>query len=147
MQKKTLMAGVIFALVVSTPTLARDSIDDYSVAEALSNEHVKTALGDSITFYFGNTTHPKIKKHFGEFKTNKKTNAFNKTNKSACQWVFASALKSLRNRAHKEGGNAVVNIRSNYRGNLSTSNTTFQCGAGEVIAGVALIGDIVLLEK
>lgn len=108
---------------------------------------VANAIGTGVDFYFGDQKHPKVLQKMGEFRTNKKTNAFNKTDTYACQWAFASAMQSLRNRALKEGGNAVINIRSNYRNNLTTSDTTFKCGAGGVIAGVALVGDVVKIEK
>ncbi|MBF4217373.1 excinuclease, partial [Vibrio anguillarum] len=54
---------------------------------------------------------------------------------------------ALKDRAIKEGGNAVVNIKSNYKNNLTSSNDTFQCGAGAVMAGVALSGEVVKLKK
>ncbi len=52
---------------------------------------------------------------------------------------------SLKERAELEGGNAVVDIQSNYQNNLTTSNDTFQCGAGAIVAGVALTGRVVTL--
>ncbi len=85
-------------------------------------------------------------KDFGGFKTNKKTNAFAKSDEDACNWVFLSAMISLKERAIKEGGNAVVDIKSNYKNNLTSSSETFQCGAGAVMAGVALTGKVVTLE-
>lgn len=124
---------------------ARDSVSDYSVKEALTLEVAKTKLGNSVSFYFGSQPHGKVVKIFGEFKTNKKTNAFNKSDLQACQWVFLSAMISLRDRALKEGGNAVINIRSNYKGSLTSSSSKFRCGAGNLIAGVALIGTVVSL--
>lgn len=133
------------ALLVSTSTLARDDVSDYDVEEALNLERSKEKLGTGVKFYFGDSKPASIEKTFGEFGTNKKTNAFNKTDKEACQWAFLSAMVALRDRAVREGGNAVVNIKSNYRGNLTTSDTTFKCGAGNVLAGVALVGTVVKL--
>jgi len=143
--KKSLLV-LVFA-VFSTGSIARDVVADYSVKEAMSIEKISSAIGDGVSFYFGEQAHPKVAQLFGEFQSNKKTNAFGKSDKEACQWVFASAMKSLRNRAIQEGGNAVVNIRSNYKRNLTSSTSTFQCGSGAVIAGVTLLGDIVKLEK
>ena len=144
--KKILMA-VIVNLILIPPALARDTIESYSVEDAMSLEKAKSTLGSDIDFYFGDQAHEKIEKSFGEFKTNKKTNAFNKTDKEACQWVFLSAMVSLRDRARREGGNAVINIKSNYKNDLTSSNDSFQCGAGDLIAGVALVGDVVKLEQ
>ncbi|GLS28262.1 excinuclease ABC subunit A [Marinibactrum halimedae] len=139
--------SIIFcAFFISNHALARDTIGNYSVEEALSVEKIKNKLGNNIQFYFGSEPHGKVVKNFGEYRSRKKTNAFGKTDKSACQWVFLSTLLSLKNRAIQEGGNAVINIKSIYRGNLVSSNEHFQCGAGAVMAGVSLIGDVVKIE-
>ena len=144
--KKVLLFCLLHIVAVST-AFARDDVGDYSVAEAMSIEKIKEGLGTDIQFYFGNQKHGKVEQTFGEFKTNKKTNAFNKTDKEACQWVFLSAMLALKERAQKEGGNAVVNIKSNYKGNLTASDDTFQCGAGAIMAGVALVGTVVKIKK
>lgn len=137
---------LIFLLIGATSTcFARDDIGDYSIAEALSLVQAKEKLGDNVKFYFGTQPHGTIVKDFGEKGSNKKTNAFNKTDVEACQWAFLSAMVAFRDRAVREGGDAVVNIKSNYRNNETTSNETFQCGAGAIIAGVALKGRIVKL--
>jgi uncharacterized protein YbjQ (UPF0145 family) len=124
----------------------RDDVGKYSITDTLSLEKAKETLGTDVRFYFGDQPHGNAVKKFGEFRTNKKTNAFNKSDREACEWAFLSAMKSLRDRALSEGGNAVVNIRSNYKNNTTSSSETFDCGAGKVIAGVALIGDVVTLQ-
>ncbi len=131
----------------SNGVLARDDINDYSVEEAMSIHRVSSSIGQGVSFYFGEQKHPKIAQKYGEFGSNKKTSAFGKSAKAACEWAFASAMKSLKQRALREGGNAVINIRSNYRGFMTTSDTHFKCGSGAVVAGVALIGDVVKLEE
>ncbi len=132
-------------LLVPSTVLAKDVLNDYSIQEALNVEKVKNVLGTDIKFYFGNQGHGKILKNHGEYRANKKTNAFLKSKEGACQWAFASALKTLKDRALREGGNAVVNIRSNYKNKETSSTETFQCGAGTALAGVALIGNVVTL--
>ncbi|EGQ8102506.1 TPA: excinuclease [Vibrio parahaemolyticus] len=130
----------------SSNTLARDDIGSYPIENALSSEAAKNKLGTAVKFYFGEQKFPTVEAEFGEFKTNKKTNAFNKTDEEACNWVFLSAMIALKERAIKEGGNAVVDIKSNYKNNLTSSSDTFQCGAGTMIAGVALTGKVVKLK-
>jgi len=39
--------------------------------------------------------------------------------------------------------NAVINIQSNYKNNLVSSETEFNCGAGTFIAGVAVSGEFI----
>lgn len=143
--KKTILFLMLAS--ISTASLARNDVDGYSVEEAMSIEKISSAIGDEVAFYFAGQDHAQVEKKFGEFQSNKKTNAFAKSDKEACQWAFASAMKTFRKRAVKEGGNAVINIRSNYKGEMTASSTTFQCGAGAMIAGVTLVGDVVKLKK
>jgi len=144
---KKIMVFLLMQFVISTCVYARDTVGTYSINEALSVEKIKSGLGSDIKFYFGDQKHGKILKNFGEFRTNKKTNAFNKSDKEACQWVFLSALLALKDRAIHEGGNAVINVKSNYRNKLTSSNDSFQCGAGAIMAGVALVGTVVKIEE
>lgn len=137
---------VVFLAVLASLANARDTREMYSLEEALSTEDAKQKLDGSVRFYFGKQKHPGIAKNHGEFMSNKKTNAFNKTDKRACQWVFLSAMLSFQDRAHREGGNAVVNIRSYYKRNLISSETEFECGAGAFVAGVTFLGDVVTLK-
>lgn len=126
--------------------LARDDIKEFSIADALATEQAKSILGDNVKFYFGNQAHGAVNKKFGEYGSNKKTNAFGKSSRQACEWAFLSALKSLREKAERQGANAVVNIRSNYKSNTTSSNETFKCGSGAVVAGVALLGETVEIK-
>jgi len=134
-------------LLTSMCSIARDDVTDYLIEEAMQIPKISSAIGSEVKFYFAGQEHNQVEQKIGEFKSNKKTNAFGISDKEACQWVFASAMKSLHQRAIKEGGNAVINIRSNYKGTISSSPTTFKCGAGAIMAGVALIGDIVKLQQ
>lgn len=136
----------LLLVMLSSAGHARNEVLQFSIAETLALEKAKEALGDDVEFFFGAEPYGDVVKRFGEFRTNRKTNAFNKSDRQACEWVFLSALKSLRDRALREGGNAVVNIRSNYKNNTTSSTETFDCGAGNIIAGVALIGDVVRIE-
>jgi hypothetical protein len=121
---------------------ARDTVQTFLISEVMENPEYAARL-QGVKFFFGDQAHPAPIKEFGEFRTNKKTNAFNKTDKFACQWTMLSALLQLQQRALDLGGNAVVNIRSNYKNVPVSSETEFTCGAGAMVAGVALIGDII----
>ncbi|MGB2742542.1 MAG: excinuclease ABC subunit A [Cognaticolwellia sp.] len=140
---------LLFILLTTTSmvSIARDDVTDYSVEEAMSVNKVSSAIGNEVAFFFAGQTHNKVAKLMGEYQSNKKTNAFGKSDKEACQWAFASAMKTFKKRALKEGGNAVINIRSNYKGTMTSSETTFKCGAGTIMAGVTLVGDVVKLEE
>ena len=73
--------------------------------------------------------------------TNKKTNAFNKSDEEACRWALQSALITLQDSAKKAGATAVTNIVSYYKRNEYKDAQQFECHAGAVIAGVALKAD------
>jgi hypothetical protein len=135
----------VCATAATSPAYARDTVANYPVDLALKSEPGK--VSDDVALYFAGQGHPSVVKSYGEFATNKKTNAFGKSDEAACQHVFLSAVIELQERARKEGGNAVINIKSNYKSEVRESATEFTCGSGAVIAGVALKGDVVTLKK
>lgn len=138
--------ALIALTTCATSALARDDIREFSIADALATEQAKNILGDDIKFYFGDQAHGAVVKNHGEYGTNRKTNGVNKSDKEACEWVFLTTLKALRERAQQAGANAVVNIRSNYRNVTSSSTETFKCGSGALMSGVALLGDVVEIK-
>ena len=135
----------LLAMAFALNTNARDTKSMFSVEQAMSKAMAKEVIDGSVKFYFGDTKHAKIQTNFGEIKTNKKTNAFGKSDQEACDWAFASAIKAFHAKAKELGANAVVNIKSNYKNNPTKSDNQYQCGAGNIIAGVALKGDFVKL--
>ena len=136
----------IVTLGFATESQARNSLEMWPVADALDSSHAQGKFAGDIQFFFGDGNHPDVEREIGNWVSNKKTNAFNKSDEEACQIAFLSALISLQKRARSEGGNAVINIVSYYKKNRTSSETEFECGAGNVVAGVALQGDVVVLE-
>lgn len=141
---KRLALLVCFA-TLALPAAARDDHNLYPLKDALNTPAAQQKLDKNVKLYFGNQRHPKVAKSLGEWRTNKKTNAFNKSDKEACEWVFLSAALELQERAVKEGGNAVINIKSNYKDRETTSDNQYTCGNGALMAGVALKGTVVRL--
>jgi len=138
---------LISTLLFSPPAKARDAKSMYSIAEALQSRGSEQLDSSKVQFFFGDQSHPPIAENYGKFTSNKKTNAVGKKDKTACQWVFLSAMISFQKRALHEGGDAVVNIHSYYKKNDISSETKFMCGAGAIIAGVTFRGDVVKLSK
>ncbi|GLR70754.1 excinuclease ATPase subunit [Agaribacter marinus] len=145
-----------FLIAISTITLllvtyqanARDSKYMYPIKEAFESGQFQNRLDPNIKFYWGEQKPTqKIERSFGKYTSNKKTNAFNKSDREACEWVLLSALLSLEERAKREGGNAVINIASYYKKNTVVSETNYECHAGTFIAGVALNGEVVKLAE
>lgn len=141
----SLGASVLLALFVLHPgvAIARDDVQDYSVGEAMATKTAELFTG--VDFFFGDSAHPKIKRAIGAYTSKKITNAFGKSDHKACQWAFLSAIKSLYERALREGGNAVINIRSITTGVTIKSEDNFVCRAGGFVAKVYLEGEVVSL--
>ncbi len=145
---KTLSRTVMFALAVMLcgQAFARDDKRMYSVADALASPVAEEVITGEIAFHFGEGNHPPIAKKFGNFQSNKKSNGVGRSDEAVCQRAFLSAMRSLQDRAVREGGDAVVNIVSFYRRNEVSSETEFECGSGAIMSGVTLRGDVVKLQ-
>lgn len=137
----------LIMLVAAPHAHARDTEYNLKIDDVLQNPEYQKKLGDTVKFYFGNQKPPHVGKSYGEFVTNKKTNSFGKPDEEACRWAMLSALIELRERAGKMGGNAVTNIVSYYKKSAASSESTYECHAGALIAGVALKGTVVKLDK
>jgi hypothetical protein len=144
---KTRALALIGLIVVCAAPLAhgRDDRLRFKLADVLNSPDAKAKLTPSIRLYFGAQKYPAPTRQMGNFTANKKTNFFNKSDKEGCEWAFLSAAIALQDRARKEGGNAVVNIKSAYKNIEFSSETEYECGAGNIAGGVALRGDVALL--
>ncbi len=143
---RTVAVCLLVCLLGATAVSARESFRTFPVKEALEKGEREHKLVD-VPLYFGDQKHPKVIQELGVFATNKKTNAFGKSDRVACDWVFLSAVIQLQQRALREGGNAVIDIKSNYKNIEFVSDDEYRCGAGNVVAGVALIGTVVKINK
>jgi uncharacterized protein YbjQ (UPF0145 family) len=143
--KKWISSFVVLgaALTAVCNVHARDTKHMLPIEAAMAVADSKDKLEGNVKFYFGDQKHPKVLTKFGSDSTSKKTNAFGKSDETACNWAFLSAMVWMEKRAIQLGANAVVNIVSNYQHNINSSQTEFECHAGAVMAGVALKGDFV----
>jgi hypothetical protein len=134
------------ALLVAAPTaFARETLHKFPIESALAQAQASGQLAPGIKLFWGKQKHPKPTAQLGPTRTNKKTNFFNKTDQEACDWAFQSSIIALTQYAQRVGGNAIINIRSNYKNIEFSSETEYQCGAGNVTGGTAFIGDVVKL--
>ena len=136
--RKILAAIAVLALGVSLS--ARDDVLYFSVVDVLNSPKAKEVLNPNVKISFGSGTK-------GDFlqkglMSNKKTNTVNKSDQEACEWALLSSLKTFQERAVREGGTKVVNLTGYYKKQPFDSKTQFQCGAGSIMAGVTLKGDI-----
>jgi uncharacterized protein YbjQ (UPF0145 family) len=131
------------AMTSVMPAQARDTKHLLPISEGMATKDAQERLDGTVKFYFGNQRHPKVLTKLSSDFTNRKTNAFGKSDEQACNWAFLSALIQLEKRAGELGANAVVNIVSYYKKDVFSSSAEFECHAGAIMAGVALKGDFV----
>ena len=138
-------AAVVTLLLSASVADARDTLHKFPLEAALQKAQASGQLAPGIKLFFGTQKHGKPTAQLGPTRTNKKTNFFNKSDVEGCEYVFLSAMIAMTQYAQRVGGNAIVNIRSNYKSNEFSSETEYQCGAGNVTGGTAFIGDVVKL--
>lgn len=139
-------AAAVTAVLVAAPVAdARDTHQKLPLASALEKAQASGKLAPGVQLFFGTQKYPTPVAKLGETRTNKKTNFFNKTDVEGCEWAFLSSMIALTQYAQRVGGNAVVNIRSNYKNAQFSSETEYECGAGNVTGGTAFIGEVVKL--
>jgi uncharacterized protein YbjQ (UPF0145 family) len=134
-----ILASVILSFLLSS-TQARDTQYMLSIEEALKTVEAQQKLDNNMIFEFGRKSAGTV---IEEAVSNRKTNAFGKSDKKACEWAFLSAMIALQEKAKSLGANKVTNIQSYYKKNAVSSQTEYECHAGAVVAGVALKGSIV----
>lgn len=136
---------LLTAALLLAPTVdARETMHKLSIQDALNGQYKEKAnLATDITLHFGSQKSPGKNESIREISTSRKTNAVGKSDVEACQWALFSALKALQDEARAMGGKAVINIVSNYKHQEFSSDTEFECGAGAIMAGVALKGTVV----
>lgn len=144
MRLKTLTAATAL-LLAALPGLsqARDTALYLPFEKVVQQMLAEKKLDGSVKFYLaGVKPRGKVTMISPNSVTNKKTNAFNKSDEAACEWALQSALLTLQDAARKANANAVTNIASYYKRNERKDASTYECHAGAVIAGVALKGDL-----
>ncbi|MEB8056658.1 excinuclease [Pseudomonas fulva] len=144
MRLKTLTAATAL-LLAALPGLsqARDTALYLPFEKVVQQMLAEKKLDGSVKFYLaGVKPRGKVTVISPNSVTNKKTNAFNKSDEAACEWALQYALLTLQDAARKANANAVTNIASYYKRNERKDASTYECHAGAVIAGVALKGDL-----
>jgi hypothetical protein len=136
---------VAISLGIASAAGARSTTLDIPVEEALKNGQAGNLL--DVPYFMVGQTHPKAKTTKGEFKANRRTNAFNKSDRESCSVAFLSALIALQERARTEGGNAVIDVYSVTKNDTLKSATTFRCAAGNFVSNVVLMGTVAELPE
>lgn len=148
MRLKTLTTATAL-LLAALPGLsqARDTALFLPFDKVVQQMLAEKKLDGSVKFYLaGVQPRGKVKVVSPNAVTNKKTNAFNKSDEVACEWALQSALLTMQDAARKANANAVTNIVSYYKRNERKDPATYECHAGAVIAGVAIKGDLARVD-
>ena len=144
MQMKSWIAAAAITLsVLPGISQARDTMLLLPFDKVIQQMTQEGKLDGSVKFYLaGVPPRGKVTVVSPNAVTNKKTNAFNKSDTEACEWVLQSAILQLNEAAKGAGANAVTNITSYYKKIERKDPVNYECHAGAVIAGVALKGDL-----
>lgn len=152
MKPGILVTGVVLSAALlaapATPMAAppADEVTIHEIANVLERPEYASQL-EGVTFYFGDAPHPRVARRIeADATTSQRSRRFGRSAEESCQWVMLSALIRLKNQTLANGGNAVVNIRSNWDNVEWSSRTQYKCSAGFLMAGVALKGDMVSLR-
>src|SRR5687767_13506030 len=102
------MAVLILCLAIGLPAHGRDTRHLLPIAIAMEVKDAQDKLDGSVKFYFGDQLPPQVLTNLGSDVSNRKTNAFGKSDEKACNWAFLSAMVALQTRAQQLGANAVI---------------------------------------
>jgi uncharacterized protein YbjQ (UPF0145 family) len=141
-------AIAIVAMASASPAMAaRDEHIWLPIQPALEKgQSYRTKVELDVRLFFGSGKTPGIARRMSTFSANAKSNAVGKSDQEACDIAFLTAVAGLQEHARREGGNAVIDIKSVYRGENSSSATDYVCGAGNIMVGVTLEGTVVRLK-
>ena len=139
------LAAACAPLLVPYPAHARTTMLDLSIETAMNSPTGKEKLLQ-IPVYFKGQPHKAVASDLGEFTSNRRTNAFNKSDEAACEIAFLSAVIALQTRAQAVGATAVVDVRSTTKHQNLESPTQYRCAAGAMVANVVLVGRMAKLK-
>jgi hypothetical protein len=131
-----LAAALLFA---APAAIARDNALHLPLADVIAQGRASGQLDGSVAFYLQGAKTPSAQA-LGAASVNRKTNAVNKSDEQACQWVTIGALAALQETAKRHGANAVIGLVSNYKNRPWSNATQYECHAGGIMAGVAFKG-------
>lgn len=134
------LAAILLSLAPAAPAQARDARVQFEIASAIAQGKAQGVLDGSVVFHFEGQATPAVLQDFGAATTQRKTHAIGKSQQEACDGAFLGALVALQEAAKARGANAVVGLRSHFKGVVYSSPTRYECGAGRRMVGVALLG-------
>jgi uncharacterized protein YbjQ (UPF0145 family) len=147
MKGKIFLITILSLLLCASIAWSRDVKMKFSIRDAMEKPVVQDVISSGVALYWGDQPHPVVQKEYGTFKSNKRTNGFRKKHDDACARALASALVALQDRADREGGDGVINIRSYVKNRENSSSTEYSCLVGGMMVNVVLKGTVVKLAE
>jgi len=141
-----LAGSALLTVALSCPALAADRPIYQALQEAVQAAQDTGKIDGSVQFFLAGASPRGAKVLRPGVVTNKKSNSFGRSDERACNWAAQSAIISLHQAAQKAGANAVINIVSYYRKQVYSNPSNYECHAGNVVAGVALRGDLATIK-
>lgn len=126
-------------------TAASDRTLTLSLQGLAAHPDYSTKVPTDIKFFYG-AQPAKVVKTLGPVAVTRKSAKKHSDRTGSCHWAMFSALIGLAEEARLQGGNAVVNIKSNFANVETSSETDFKCGIGNLMVGVALTGEVAVVE-
>lgn len=126
---------------------ARDVQKMRPLEAALKSEEAMKKLDPKFNIYFGKQAHPKVEKSLGETAIKRSTTQSENEDFDPCVHAFVRAMLDFQERTRAAGGNAAVNVRSNYKNNEFSSETEYVCVSGSLVTAVAFKGEMVKLAE
>jgi hypothetical protein len=140
MMKKRLVLPFIAALCLPAVGLARDTAHFLDFQRVVEKATADGQLDGTVRFYLRGQPTGKVVEAFPAVISNKKTNAANKADETACEWALRSVLISFQENAKRRNANAVIDMVSFYKKNEYADPVKFECHAGNILAGVVMKG-------
>ena len=147
MKAAACVTAVALLCIGSSCAFARDEYMMLSISQTIKSPEAQALVHGRIKLFFARQGHPQVLKDIGDRQITKKTRAVGKGDQAACVQAFFGALFELQELAEKEGGNAVVDIHSDYKDVPATNESQYVCGTGLVTARVVLTGRVVRLGQ
>jgi|SRR5258706_11659398 len=145
---KVLSALTIAVIATISGPPARAAVIVMDFQQALNSDDVKSALGHDVAFYLSGMTTPTIQKTFQVVGGRSTTIRGSGTPQKNCLRVLLKVLQTLHDQARRQGGNAVVNIVSDYKNKEVANSSTIECYTGDtVMAHVTLKGFVAVVDQ
>jgi hypothetical protein len=141
----TLTCLTLAVLPLQGASAASDNILTLSLQDLAAHPDYAAKVPTDIKFFYGNQP-AKAVKVLGPVSVTRKSAKKYSDRPGSCRWAMFSALIGLAEEARLQGGNAVINIKSNFANVETSSETDFRCGVGNMMVGVALKGEIAVVE-